>query len=58
MVHELVRYMKSMNMHGEKIKVKKCFFLFIWSMLGDCLLLRSKHNMQVTGQDPIKIRKQ
>ena len=21
MVHELVRYMKSMNMHGEKIKV-------------------------------------
>ena len=22
MVHELVRYMKSVNMHGEKIKVK------------------------------------
>ena len=24
MVHELVRYMKSMNMHGEKIKVHTC----------------------------------
>ena len=23
MVHELVRYMKSVNMHGEKIKVKR-----------------------------------
>ena len=25
MVHELVRYMKSMNMHGEKIKEKKLY---------------------------------
>ena len=26
MLHELVRYMKSMNMHGEKIKVKQMLY--------------------------------
>jgi len=25
MVHELVRYMKSVNMHGEKIEVKNVY---------------------------------
>ena len=29
MVHELVRYMKSVNMHGEKIKVKNCVMLHL-----------------------------
>jgi hypothetical protein len=28
MVHELVRYMKSMNMHGEKIKVIKGYVIY------------------------------
>jgi len=28
MVHELVRYMKSVNMHGEKIKITQ--FIYFW----------------------------
>ena len=32
MVHELVRYMKSVNMHGEKIK--EMYFLFILFLLN------------------------
>ena len=31
MVHELVRYMKSVNMHGEKIKIICQLFRGIWA---------------------------
>ena len=34
MVHELVRYMKSVNMHGGKIKISNCIAFSFWSNVG------------------------
>ena len=41
MVHELVRYMKSVNMHGEKIKEKTKKYCKLKEEAQDCILWRT-----------------
>jgi len=49
MVHELVRYMKSVNMHGEKIKEKTAGSIHQKVQVKQNVLkLPSKHNNSVS----------